>query len=335
MLISRVISMSTLPAVVTVEDPELIKARHLGMEGTAQNPLLRTPVLGPRPDYSGALTDRILVEVWLDTSRSAATRRAYASDARGFLAWMATRPRVDIGEGFSRARQLHELTVFDFSHWTAALTQKCSKRGYMAAATAARKIHSMKALFSFGVATGYLPFNVSLLLRAPRVSDALAERILTVAEVRAIIDAATPAVAELCRFLYATGARISEALALRHEHISEGVATLQGKGGKARHVRVDRLPAETGSPWVFPATRGGKQDAAHAARGVRAAAVKAGLAQLVTPHWFRHAHASHALDASCPIHLLQRDLGHASLATTGRYAHARPQDSSGSFLTVI
>lgn len=325
--------MSALPTVVTVEDPELIKARHIGLEVTAREP--RQMILGQRPDYSGALTDRLLVEIWLNTARSSATRRAYASDARGFLAWMDTRPRVAIGEGFTRRRELHDLTVSDFVSWQRLLSEKAGGRGVLAAATAARKIHSMKALFAFGVATGYLPFNVSLLVRAPRVPDLLAERILTVAEVRAIIDAATPAVAELCRFLYATGARISEALALRHEHISEGVATLQGKGGKARHVRVANLPAETGSPWVFPATRGGRQDAAHAARGVRAAAVKAGLTQIVTPHWFRHAHASHALDADCPIHLLQRDLGHASLATTGRYAHARPQDSSGSFLPVI
>ena len=67
-------------------------------------------------------------------------------------------------------------------------------------------------------------------------------------------------------------------------------------------------------------------------RIVYAAARKAGLEQKVSPHWMRHAHASHALDRSAPIHLVQATLGHASVATTGRYLHARPNASSGEYL---
>jgi hypothetical protein len=65
---------------------------------------------------------------------------------------------------------------------------------------------------------------------------------------------------------------------------------------------------------------------------VRAAAARAGIALPVSPHWFRHAHASHALDRGAPIHLVQATLGHTSITTTGRYLHARPQDSSSRFL---
>jgi len=46
----------------------------------------------------------------------------------------------------------------------------------------------------------------------------------------------------------------------------------------------------------------------------------------------RHAHASHALDRSAPIHLVQATLGHASVSTTGRYLHARPTESSSFYL---
>jgi integrase len=35
-----------------------------------------------------------------------------------------------------------------------------------------------------------------------------------------------------------------------------------------------------------------------------------------------------------PIHLVQAALGHASVATTGRYLHARPTDSSSRYLAV-
>jgi len=69
-------------------------------------------------------------------------------------------------------------------------------------------------------------------------------------------------------------------------------------------------------------------------RIVRAAAHRAGIDANVSPHWLRHAHASHSLDRGAPIHLVQTTLGHASIATTGRYLHARPQDSSARYLEV-
>jgi site-specific recombinase XerD len=65
---------------------------------------------------------------------------------------------------------------------------------------------------------------------------------------------------------------------------------------------------------------------------VRAAARRAGIAVPVSPHWLRHAHASHALDRGAPIHLVQATLGHANINTTGRYLHARPTESSSGFL---
>ena len=52
----------------------------------------------------------------------------------------------------------------------------------------------------------------------------------------------------------------------------------------------------------------------------------------VSPHWLRHAHASHALDNGAPISLVQQTLGHGSIKTTSIYAHAKPGDSSALYL---
>ncbi len=52
----------------------------------------------------------------------------------------------------------------------------------------------------------------------------------------------------------------------------------------------------------------------------------------VSPHWLRHAHASHSLDRGASINLVRDTLGHASIATTGKYSHARPNESSSKFL---
>ena len=51
-----------------------------------------------------------------------------------------------------------------------------------------------------------------------------------------------------------------------------------------------------------------------------------------TPHFYRHSHASHALDNGCPIHLVQKQLNHSSLSTVARYLHARPTESSSKYL---
>jgi len=67
-------------------------------------------------------------------------------------------------------------------------------------------------------------------------------------------------------------------------------------------------------------------------RIVKLAAKRAGLGDAVSAHWLRHAHASHSLDRGAPISLVQATLGHASVATTGRYLHARPNDSSARYL---
>ena len=55
-------------------------------------------------------------------------------------------------------------------------------------------------------------------------------------------------------------------------------------------------------------------------------------AEKVSPHWLRHAHATHALDKGAPLRLVQATLGHASLDTTSKYLHIRPSESSGDYL---
>ncbi len=50
------------------------------------------------------------------------------------------------------------------------------------------------------------------------------------------------------------------------------------------------------------------------------------------PHWLRHAHGSHALDRGASLAEVQSTLGHANVATTSGYLHARPDSSSGLYL---
>ncbi|WP_336490065.1 tyrosine-type recombinase/integrase [Methylobacterium nigriterrae] len=85
---------------------------------------------------------------------------------------------------------------------------------------------------------------------------------------------------------------------------------------------------------VFRSCKGGPLDTNAVHRVVKAVAARAGLAPAVSAHWLRHAHASHALDRGAPVHLFQATLGHVSVATTGRYLHARPSDSLDRYVGV-
>jgi integrase/recombinase XerD len=62
---------------------------------------------------------------------------------------------------------------------------------------------------------------------------------------------------------------------------------------------------------------------------LKAVAKRAGVTAPVSPHWLRHAHGSHALDRGATLPQVQSTLGHANVATTSGYLHARPDSSSG------
>ena len=116
----------------------------------------------------------------------------------------------------------------------------------------------------------------------------------------------------------------------------------EAKGGKPRTVKLPvpvwqelaRVRPEPPVGPVFASRRAGRADRPirpnTAWRWCERAGRRAGVK--LSPHFFRHAHASHALDRGAPIHLVATTLGHASLSTTTKYAHARPGESSGDYL---
>jgi integrase/recombinase XerD len=239
------------------------------------------------------------------------------------------------------SKPLRSVSVEDLQAFAESLTGARSSRR--------RTLSAIKSLLSFGQDTGYLQFNVGAAVKCPSVKDSLAERILSEEDVhRVIVTEAAPRNRALLRLLYAAGLRVSEACSLKWRDLQPrdeaGQVTVFGKGDKTRTILLSE------ATWAeLAALRGdaGPDDAVFRSRKkgghltpsavfhvVRAAARRAGIEGNVSPHWLRHAHASHALDRGAPIHLVQQTLGHASVATTGRYLHARPSDSSARYLAV-
>jgi integrase/recombinase XerD len=147
----------------------------------------------------------------------------------------------------------------------------------------------------------------------------------------------------LLEFLYATGTRISEALALsvddvvdENNHVGEAIR-VTGKGNKQRIVPIGSFaraavdayltrsrPAlvtrsTKSSAVVFVGARGGPLSRQNAWLILQNAAKRADLEGLVSPHTLRHSFATHILNGGADIRVVQELLGHASVSTTQIY----------------
>ena len=138
-------------------------------------------------------------------------------------------------------------------------------------------------------------------------------------------EADHPVAVAALRFLLYTGARKSEALRLKWEHVHGDRAVLpDSKTGPrtiwlaspARAVLAARQ-RRTNCPWVFPSPCGGPANVDQAWNAIRAAA---GLPTLRI-HDLRHSHAAVAVNGGQGLRVVAGLLGHADIATTFGYAH--------------
>jgi integrase/recombinase XerD len=236
-------------------------------------------------------------------------------------------------------KPLHLVTLADMQGWQKTLEGMAPNSQRIA-------IAAVKSFLKFASNTGVLEVNLGVLMRAPKGKDALTERILTEAEVAALMASETDERNLLIlRLLYIAGLRVSELCTLKWSDTlprgETGQITVFGKGGKTRTILLPatlwtqlqqlRVDASASDP-VFRSKNGRPLDRIRIFRMVKAAATRAGINENVSPHWLRHAHASHSLDRGSPLHLTQRTLGHSRIGTTERYLHVRPNDSSAMYL---
>ena len=131
-------------------------------------------------------------------------------------------------------------------------------------------------------------------------------------------------------FLAATGARVSELIKIKIEHVNLGYFDLYSKGGKLRRLYIPKkLRIET-QQWLKEIERSSgylflnKYDDRITARGIsqqlKNYAEKYGLdKKLIYPHSFRHLYAKNFLDKYNDIALLADLMGHESIETTRFY----------------
>ena len=272
----------------------------------------------PVTDISGADTDSALESMWL-SGRPDHTKRAYTGDIARFRRFTG--------------KPIRSLTAADIVGYAESLTG-------LAPSSQHRMLSAVKSLMTFAHRLGYIGLDPAAALRMPKPNHDRVAKILPRAAVLAVIAAAKEGRNRLiCKTLYLCGLREAELISLAPSDVRETESgwamRIDGKGGKSRTIAVpavlaaDLLAQGTESP-IFRSESGKPLSPSDVYRMVRKAGESVGYR--VTPHMLRHAHASHALDAGAPLHVVRECLGHSSLQTTSIYTHAKPSDGSALYL---
>ncbi len=269
-----------------------------------------------------------------------------------FHRYLATERRVsrrtvqgyldDVGFFAEFARQ--EMGDFDPAAVDSALVRRYLRHLYdreLSPATIARKLSAVRAFFRFLAKTDRVAHDPTLNVRTPKQSKR-APRFLSADDAARLVEApegegplATRdrAILELT---YGAGLRVSEVVSLDLLSIDlrEGTVRVTGKGDKTRVVPMGRVAVDALRGWLavrgqiedrhptalFVNHRGGRLSARAVQRLVercRPACAESGA----TPHWLRHACATHMLGSGADLRSIQEQLGHSKLGTTQRYTH--------------
>ncbi|GAB0055903.1 Tyrosine recombinase XerC [Candidatus Magnetaquicoccaceae bacterium FCR-1] len=225
-------------------------------------------------------------------------------------------------------------------------------------ATLQRRLASVRAWFRFLESTGVLTQNPAALIAAPKLGIRL-PRAPTEEETARLLDAPLdnaplsdremPAWAEardraILELLYGSGLRVGEVCGLNRQDVELDFAQarVMGKGGKERiapltmpsvqalrrylRERDQECPFGRGAhdPLFIGVNETGddrRLNPRQIQRLLQGLRRRLGLPEKITPHALRHAFATHLLQAGADLRAIQELLGHASLATTQRYAH--------------
>jgi integrase/recombinase XerC len=239
-----------------------------------------------------------------------------------------------------------------------------SRHGIDEAVTVARKLAALRSFFRYLVREKHVSENLALLLR-PRPAPRSVPSFLSPEQAAAVVEAPTPTKAKttqppdptalrdaaLLELLYGAGLRVSEAVALDLDQISDQgpdgeplkdlllVQVRHGKGQKDRLVPVGRKARSaiaaylryrgalrhprTGyqDPTALFLSDKGRRLGVRCVRRILDLWAQTANAPKTHPHALRHSYATHLLGSGADLRSIQELLGHRNLSTTARYAH--------------
>jgi integrase/recombinase XerD len=210
------------------------------------------------------------------------------------------------------------------------------------ASSTARMLSSVRGFHRYLLNEGQVETDAAAATTPPKLGSRLPKAI-TIEQMASVLEAVKGDSPQqlrdsaLLELLYATGARVSEAVDLNVDDVIEGdVVRLFGKGGKQRIVPLGSyaraaidaylVRARPGlslkgasTPALFLGVRGKRVSRQNAWLIIQAAAKRANLGIEISPHTFRHSFATHLLSGGADVRVVQELLGHSSVATTQIY----------------
>jgi integrase/recombinase XerC len=286
--------------------------------------------VGHLPHPASALVAQWASHLAHDRRRSAHTVRAYVGTAHRLIDFLGHYRGEPI-----EARGLLDVSAADLRAFLAE-----RRGGGLGAASAARELSGVRAFLAYAAEQQGKAAAVPR-TRAPRRPKTL-PRPAAPDEAVALAEDAGAYGSEpwigardlaILLLLYGSGLRVSEALSLTARELPIGEAIrVTGKRAKTRIVPVVQAVREAIGEYVrqcpypisgdcplFLGARGGPLNADLVRRAVRAARVRLGLPDTLTPHALRHSFATHLLARGADLRSLQELLGHASLSSTQIY----------------
>jgi integrase/recombinase XerD len=292
-------------------------------------------VTNEQPTALDRALDRYLRHVSIERGLSANTVAAYRRDIASYLDTLGGRG-VTTPEGIAQA---------DVSAFAQHLRTRAEAP--LTASSMARMLSSVRGFHRFLLEEGLATDDVASEVKPPKLASRLPKAI-TIDQMAAVLDAAGGDDLQslrdkaLLELLYATGARISEAVDLNVDDVlgaeegSADVVRLFGKGGKQRIVPLGSFARAAidaylvrarpilsvrgpSTPALFLGLRGQRVSRQNAWLIIRARAEQAKLGFEISPHTFRHSFATHLLAGGADVRVVQELLGHSSVATTQIY----------------
>jgi integrase/recombinase XerD len=274
------------------------------------------------------------------------------ADAEEFLGAMRSERGLSVNTVTAYRRDLRDYfdflddagTAGDVGGFVASLRER-----ELARSTRARKLAAVRGYHRFLVIEGLATDDPTVLIEAPRRSQAL-PKALTVRQVEHLIDAPAPGTplgirdTAILEFLYGTGARVTEAVTvgLTDLDLDSGTVIVTGKGNKQRlvplgsHARIaieryfpirhELLSDRERSDVLFVNARGTSLTRQGMWDIVKRNGRRAGIQDAaLSPHVLRHSAATHMVEGGADLRTVQEMLGHASISTTQVYTLVSPE----------
>lgn len=283
---------------------------------------------------------------YLTTERrySPLTVRNYIRDVERFVAWWSETS----GEPFDAAKvdrdHLREWIV-----WRSEEGEGKAPAGHhvkLKAASLNRELCSLRAYFRFLTRRGVIakdPAHAIAALRTPKRLPSFVPE----TRMESIVDRCRDAEEDfetlrdrlIVLFLYATGLRLAELVAIDVDDFSDDWRSLRvvGKGDKERLVPIldplaDQILAyrdaisrqqicKSGEKALFLTCKGVRISRSKVYRVVQKALQEGGVQGKKSPHVLRHTFATHLMNAGADMREIQELMGHSSLQSTQVYTH--------------